>query len=38
MRPADVSLTITRSVFQRLRTSAGIEIWPLRETFITLVV
>ena len=38
MRPAEVSVTITRSVFQRLRTSAGMEIWPLRETFITVAV
>ena len=29
---------ITRSVFHRLRTSAGIEICPLRETFMTVVV
>ena len=38
MRPADVSVTTTRSVFHRLRTSAGMEMVPLRETFITVAV
>jgi hypothetical protein len=32
-----VSITITRSVFHRFLTSAGIEICPLREIFITAV-
>jgi len=29
---------MTRSVFHRLRTSAGMEMVPLRETFITVAV
>lgn len=29
---------MTRSVFQRLRTSAGMEMVPLRETFITVAI